>query len=183
MAPSGDKSERTFDIEGQSVRCIETDGHRTWICECPSFKQRATQDGPELALLARAVRNLRRRACGGMKLERQIANDEAHLATGARVPPIQQRSGVLTWPRRHGSDTRERQTAAPLSSGYCPRLWQWETENQRTSTFGTASSLQALCSVDPVAIDGNQDIHLTEKGCKSCNANRPSCCSPYWQGL
>ena len=31
-------------IEGQSVRCIETaDGKRVWLCDCPKFKERATQ--------------------------------------------------------------------------------------------------------------------------------------------
>jgi hypothetical protein len=35
---------RTFDLEGQSVRCIETaDGKRVWLCECASFKERAVQ--------------------------------------------------------------------------------------------------------------------------------------------
>jgi hypothetical protein len=37
---------RTFYIEGQQVRLIETDGHRLWVCECESFKQRAV-DHPE----------------------------------------------------------------------------------------------------------------------------------------
>ena len=32
---------RTFDIEGQPVRCIETDGRRLWLCECRSFQERA----------------------------------------------------------------------------------------------------------------------------------------------
>jgi hypothetical protein len=30
---------QTFNIEGQTVRCI--DGHRMWVCECPKFKERA----------------------------------------------------------------------------------------------------------------------------------------------
>jgi hypothetical protein len=34
---------RTFDIEGRSVRYIEVDGKRTWICECEAFKERATR--------------------------------------------------------------------------------------------------------------------------------------------
>ena len=34
---------RTLDIEGQPVRCIQTDGARVWLCECPSFKERATR--------------------------------------------------------------------------------------------------------------------------------------------
>ena len=34
---------RTFDIEGQRVRCIQTDGGRVWLCECPSFQERATR--------------------------------------------------------------------------------------------------------------------------------------------
>ena len=31
---------RTFDIEGQEVRCYELDGHRLWRCECPAFHRR-----------------------------------------------------------------------------------------------------------------------------------------------
>jgi hypothetical protein len=34
---------RTLDIEGQPVRCIETDGRRVWLCDCQSFQERATQ--------------------------------------------------------------------------------------------------------------------------------------------
>jgi len=34
---------RTFDIEGQPVRCIETGGRRLWLCDCPKFKERATR--------------------------------------------------------------------------------------------------------------------------------------------
>lgn len=34
---------RTVDIEGQAVRCIETDGRRLWLCECESFKERAAR--------------------------------------------------------------------------------------------------------------------------------------------
>jgi len=35
---------RTFDIEGQTVRCIETDdGKRTWLCECADFQERAAR--------------------------------------------------------------------------------------------------------------------------------------------
>jgi hypothetical protein len=34
---------RTLDIEGQRVRCIETDGRRVWLCKCPSFQERATR--------------------------------------------------------------------------------------------------------------------------------------------
>ena len=35
---------RTFDIEGQSVRCIETDdGKRTWLCVCADFQERAAR--------------------------------------------------------------------------------------------------------------------------------------------
>jgi hypothetical protein len=34
---------RTFNIEGQPVRCIETDGKRLWLCECAQFKERATR--------------------------------------------------------------------------------------------------------------------------------------------
>ena len=34
----------TFDIEGQTVRCIETDdGKRTWLCECADFQERAAR--------------------------------------------------------------------------------------------------------------------------------------------
>ena len=34
----------TFDIEGQVVRCIETeDGKRTWLCECTDFQERAAR--------------------------------------------------------------------------------------------------------------------------------------------
>jgi hypothetical protein len=37
---------RTFDIEGQPVRCIETDdGERTWLCDCDSFKAREKRMG------------------------------------------------------------------------------------------------------------------------------------------
>ncbi len=33
---------RTFDIEGQPVRCIETDdGKRMWLCEYADFQERA----------------------------------------------------------------------------------------------------------------------------------------------
>ena len=32
----------TLDVEGQPVRCIETnDGKRVWRCDCPKFKERA----------------------------------------------------------------------------------------------------------------------------------------------
>src|SRR5215469_1265060 len=35
---------RTLDIEGQIVRCIETDdGKRTWLCECADFQERAAR--------------------------------------------------------------------------------------------------------------------------------------------
>lgn len=35
---------RTLDIEGQPVRCIETDdGKRLWLCDCPKFKERAAR--------------------------------------------------------------------------------------------------------------------------------------------
>jgi hypothetical protein len=35
---------RTFDIEGQTVRCIETDdGKRAWLCECADFQERAAR--------------------------------------------------------------------------------------------------------------------------------------------
>jgi hypothetical protein len=33
---------RTFDIEGQLVRCVETDdGRRLWLCGCSSYRERA----------------------------------------------------------------------------------------------------------------------------------------------
>ncbi len=35
---------RAFDIEGQPVRCIETDdGRRIWLCDCASFQVRAAR--------------------------------------------------------------------------------------------------------------------------------------------
>ena len=34
---------RTFDIEGQPVRLIETEGRRVWLCDCASFRERAAQ--------------------------------------------------------------------------------------------------------------------------------------------
>ena len=35
---------RTLDIEGQPVRCIEEPGgKRTWVCDCPKFKERAAR--------------------------------------------------------------------------------------------------------------------------------------------
>jgi hypothetical protein len=35
---------RTLDIEGQPVRCIETDdGKHLWLCDCPNFKARTTR--------------------------------------------------------------------------------------------------------------------------------------------
>ena len=39
--PSEPAKVRPFDIEGQSVRLIETEGRRLWLCECPSFNERA----------------------------------------------------------------------------------------------------------------------------------------------
>jgi hypothetical protein len=36
-------TERTLDIEGQPVRCIEVDGKRLWLCECAKFKERAAR--------------------------------------------------------------------------------------------------------------------------------------------
>ena len=32
---------RTLDIEGQPVRCIESEGKRVWLRDCPMFKERA----------------------------------------------------------------------------------------------------------------------------------------------
>ena len=35
---------RTFEIEGQPVRLIETDdGKRTWLCDCTQFQERAAR--------------------------------------------------------------------------------------------------------------------------------------------
>jgi hypothetical protein len=34
---------KTFDIEGHPVRCVETDGRRVWLCDCPSFEGRAAR--------------------------------------------------------------------------------------------------------------------------------------------
>jgi len=47
LAGMGDEPRRakalTFEIEGQPVRCIETDdGKRTWLCECVDFQERTT---------------------------------------------------------------------------------------------------------------------------------------------
>jgi hypothetical protein len=36
---------RTFDIEGQEVRCYELDGHRLWRCDCPAFQRRFEKFG------------------------------------------------------------------------------------------------------------------------------------------
>ena len=33
-------TERTLEVEGQTVRCIELDGHRLWHCECAAFQER-----------------------------------------------------------------------------------------------------------------------------------------------
>lgn len=38
-------SVRTLEIEGQEVRCYESDGHRLWRCECPAFQRRVTESG------------------------------------------------------------------------------------------------------------------------------------------
>jgi hypothetical protein len=35
--------ERTFDVEGQTVRCIELAGDRLWLCECPAFQERLSR--------------------------------------------------------------------------------------------------------------------------------------------
>jgi hypothetical protein len=40
-SPPRPASVRTVDIEGQPVRCIETEDGRVWLCECPSFQERA----------------------------------------------------------------------------------------------------------------------------------------------
>lgn len=44
MAPSS-QAVRTFDIEGQEVRCYQSEGHRLWRCECPDFQRRLSQLG------------------------------------------------------------------------------------------------------------------------------------------
>ena len=36
---------RIFDIEGQEVRCHQSEGHRVWRCECPDFQRRLSQFG------------------------------------------------------------------------------------------------------------------------------------------
>jgi hypothetical protein len=36
---------RTFDIEGQEVRCYELDRHRLWRCDCTAFQQRFEKFG------------------------------------------------------------------------------------------------------------------------------------------
>jgi hypothetical protein len=36
---------RTFDIEGQEVRCYQSEGYRLWRCECPDFQRRLSQLG------------------------------------------------------------------------------------------------------------------------------------------
>jgi hypothetical protein len=38
-----------------SVRCIETDGRRVWLCECESFKERAARHPRAFALTAIAI--------------------------------------------------------------------------------------------------------------------------------
>jgi hypothetical protein len=40
-----DTSVRTFDVEGQEVRCYLSDGDRLWHCECESFQRTLPQDG------------------------------------------------------------------------------------------------------------------------------------------
>ena len=36
---------RIFDIEGQEVRCYQSEAHRLWRCECPNFQGRLSQLG------------------------------------------------------------------------------------------------------------------------------------------
>jgi hypothetical protein len=36
---------RPFDIEGQEMRCYESDGHRLWRCENPALQRRLGQFG------------------------------------------------------------------------------------------------------------------------------------------
>ena len=40
---SPDPPVRTFDIEGQEVKCYESDGHRLWHCECAYFQRTLEQ--------------------------------------------------------------------------------------------------------------------------------------------
>src|SRR2546430_1340730 len=41
----------TLDVEGQSVRCIGTDGgKRLWLCDCAKFKERAPRDTAKVLL-------------------------------------------------------------------------------------------------------------------------------------
>ena len=39
------ESERTFDIEGQTVRCVQSGGDRLWRCECEYFEQMLMKHG------------------------------------------------------------------------------------------------------------------------------------------
>lgn len=39
------ESVRTFDIEGQVVRCVESGGDRLWRCECEYFQRMLTKHG------------------------------------------------------------------------------------------------------------------------------------------
>lgn len=45
MNPSGDATVRTFNVEGQEVKCYESDGHRLWRCECAYFQRTLGQYG------------------------------------------------------------------------------------------------------------------------------------------
>jgi hypothetical protein len=45
MADNEPGQPRTFDIEGQLVRCFEANGHRLWRCECADFQRRLAQFG------------------------------------------------------------------------------------------------------------------------------------------
>jgi hypothetical protein len=60
---------KTFDIEGQTVRCIETDDRRVWLCDCPSFQERAARH-PEAFCAHTAVAIMRRIQGGAIELAR-----------------------------------------------------------------------------------------------------------------
>jgi len=59
---------RTFDIEGQPVRCIEADdGKRTWLCECAGFREPAARH-PEGFCAHTAVAIMRRIEDGSIEV-------------------------------------------------------------------------------------------------------------------
>jgi hypothetical protein len=45
MTQSSSPIVRTFDIEGEEVKCYESDGHRLWRCGCPYFQQKLDAHG------------------------------------------------------------------------------------------------------------------------------------------